>query len=159
MDDLAAGIRSLWDRPYVQQGNAGIFGTSYGGTSSLMSILRHPEVFSAASASSAVTDWRHYDTIYTERYMWIPQETPGMRRIGHGLRRQAPGAPDALLWDRGQQRPPLQLLQMIAALQRAGRASKYRWGRIWGTRAEPGPNDGVLHRDIVLNQGGEGNQD
>ena len=74
VDDLAAGVRALWARPYVQRGNAGIFGTSYGGTASLMGILRHPEVFSAASASSAVTDWRHYDTIYTERYMWIPQE-------------------------------------------------------------------------------------
>ena len=39
-----------------------------------MQILRHPEVFSVASAESPVTDWRHYDTIYTERYMWIPQE-------------------------------------------------------------------------------------
>jgi dipeptidyl-peptidase-4 len=39
-----------------------------------MELLRHPEVFSAASSSSPPTDWRNYDTIYTERYMWIPQE-------------------------------------------------------------------------------------
>jgi len=35
--------------------------------------LRYPDVFAAASVSSAPTDWRHYDTIYTERYMWTPQ--------------------------------------------------------------------------------------
>jgi dipeptidyl-peptidase 4 len=52
----------------------GIFGTSYGGYASAMALVRHPDVFHAASASAAVTDWRHYDTIYTERYMWIPQE-------------------------------------------------------------------------------------
>ena len=74
VDDQAAGIRSLWDRPYVDRNRVGIFGTSYGGTVSALALLRHPDVFQAASASSGVTDWRHYDTIYTERYMWIPQE-------------------------------------------------------------------------------------
>ena len=73
VDDQAAGVRSLWDRPYVDKDRVGIFGTSYGGTSSVLGLLRHPDVFQAASASSSVTDWRHYDTIYTERYMWTPQ--------------------------------------------------------------------------------------
>ncbi|MGH9850708.1 MAG: prolyl oligopeptidase family serine peptidase, partial [Blastocatellia bacterium] len=74
MDDQAAGVKSLWSRPYVDRNRAGIFGTSYGGYASAMCLLRHPDVFQAASASSAVTSWYHYDTIYTERYMWIPQE-------------------------------------------------------------------------------------
>jgi dipeptidyl-peptidase-4 len=39
-----------------------------------MAILRYPDVFQAASAASSVTDWRHYDTIYTERYMYTPQD-------------------------------------------------------------------------------------
>jgi dipeptidyl-peptidase-4 len=39
-----------------------------------MEILRHPEAFTVASSSSPPTDWRNYDTIYTERYMWIPEE-------------------------------------------------------------------------------------
>ena len=50
IDDQAAGIRSLWDRPYVTPGQAGIYGTSYGGTSSAMALLRNPDVFRAASA-------------------------------------------------------------------------------------------------------------
>ena len=74
MDDQAAGVKSLWSRPYVDKNRVGVFGTSYGGYASAMCLLRHPDVFQAASASSAVTSWHHYDTIYTERYMWIPQE-------------------------------------------------------------------------------------
>lgn len=73
IDDLAAGVRSLASRPYVDAGRVGIYGTSYGGYASLMALLRYPDLFHAASAASPVTDWRHYDTIYTERYMWTPQ--------------------------------------------------------------------------------------
>ena len=39
-------------------------------------LLRYPDLVSAASASSPVTDWRHYDTIYTERYMGLPRDNP-----------------------------------------------------------------------------------
>ena len=74
IDDQAAGVRALAQRPYVDGGRVGIFGTSYGGYTSAMAILRHPDVFQAASAASPVTDWRNYDSIYTERYMWLPQE-------------------------------------------------------------------------------------
>ena len=74
MDDMAGGIKALWTRPYFDKTRVGIYGSSYGGYTSAMEILRYPDVFTAASASSPPTDWRHYDTIYTERYMWIPQE-------------------------------------------------------------------------------------
>ncbi|MBI1756259.1 MAG: DPP IV N-terminal domain-containing protein [Fimbriimonas ginsengisoli] len=74
MDDQAAGVRALVKRPYVDASRVGIHGTSYGGYASLMAILRFPDLFSAACASSPVTDWRHYDTIYTERFMDLPQD-------------------------------------------------------------------------------------
>ena len=74
MDDMAEGIKALWNRPYVDKDRVGIYGTSYGGYTAAMEILRHPDVFTVASSSSPPTDWRNYDTIYTERYMWIPQE-------------------------------------------------------------------------------------
>jgi dipeptidyl-peptidase-4 len=73
IDDMAAAINGLADRSYVDRTRVGIYGTSYGGYASAMALLRHPDVFHAAAASSPVTDWRHYDTIYTERYMWTPQ--------------------------------------------------------------------------------------
>ena len=41
-----------------------------------MSALRHADVFAAAAASAPVTDWRHYNAIYTERYMDTPEENP-----------------------------------------------------------------------------------
>jgi dipeptidyl-peptidase 4 len=74
IDDQAAGVKSLLDRRYLDKERVGIFGTSYGGTVSATCLMRYPDVFRAACASSAVTDYRNYDTIYAERYMWLPQE-------------------------------------------------------------------------------------
>jgi dipeptidyl-peptidase-4 len=111
MDDMAEGIKSLWNRPYFDKGRVGIYGTSYGGYTAAMEIVRHPEVFTAASASSPVTAWYHYDTIYTERYMWIPQENKDGYEKGSAMsyaeRSAGPAAP--LLRHRGQQRAPEQL--------------------------------------------------
>jgi dipeptidyl-peptidase 4 len=73
IDDQAAGVKALRERPYVDGSRVGIYGTSYGGYASAMALVRYPDVFQAASSSSPVTDWRHYDTIYTERYMRTPQ--------------------------------------------------------------------------------------
>jgi dipeptidyl-peptidase-4 len=74
MDDMALGIKALWSRPYFDKDRVGMYGTSYGGYTSATMILRHPEVVTVASASSPPTAWYNYDSIYTERYMWIPQE-------------------------------------------------------------------------------------
>ncbi len=81
IDDQNAGIRSLADRPYVDMKRVGVFGTSYGGYSTVMLMLRHPETFAAGCASSSVTDWLNYDSIYTERYMGLPQE--GENKAGY----------------------------------------------------------------------------
>jgi dipeptidyl-peptidase-4 len=123
IDDQAAGIRSLWDRPYVTPGRAGIYGTSYGGTASAMALLRHPDVFHAASASSAVTDWRNYDSIYTERYMWIPQENLDGYEDGSAMNYAEALDGDLMLFygTADNNVHPSNTLQLIAALQRAGK--------------------------------------
>ncbi len=54
---------------YVDSSNMAIMGTSYGGYSTVFTMLTHPGVFKVGIANSAVTDWRLYDDIYTERYM------------------------------------------------------------------------------------------
>lgn len=72
VDDQAAAVRQLGRRAYVDETRVGIFGTSYGGYASIMALLRYPDVFHAAVACASVTDWRHYDTAYTERYMGLP---------------------------------------------------------------------------------------
>jgi dipeptidyl-peptidase-4 len=75
--DQADGVRHLRSRPYVDGNRVGIVGHSYGGFMAAMGILRHPDVFHAAAVCSAVTDWRNYDSIYTERYMNLPRDNPG----------------------------------------------------------------------------------
>jgi dipeptidyl-peptidase-4 len=130
IDDQAAGVRALWDRPYVARGRAGIFGTSYGGTSSLMALLRHPDVFYAASASSAVTDWRNYDSIYTERYMWIPQENQEGYDAGSAMLYADKLQGQLMLYygTADNNVHPSNTLQLIAALQEAGKSFEVQVG-------------------------------
>jgi len=74
--DQANGVRFLSERPYVDRERVGIFGHSYGGYMSALGVLKHPDVFHVAVAGAPVTDWKQYDTIYTERYMRTPEENP-----------------------------------------------------------------------------------
>lgn len=86
IDDIAAGVKHLASKyPFFDGSRVGIEGTSYGGYTSIMCLVRYPELFHAASASSAVTDWRHYDTIYTERYMSTPQLNPKGYEAGSAM--------------------------------------------------------------------------
>ncbi len=54
----------------------GIHGWSYGGYLAALAVLRRPDVFHAAAAGAPVTDWRLYDTHYTERYLGDPAASP-----------------------------------------------------------------------------------
>jgi dipeptidyl-peptidase-4 len=74
MDDQATGVKFLRQRSYVDGGRVGIYGHSYGGYMSALALLRYPDVFQVAVAGAPVTDFRNYDTIYTERYMQTPAE-------------------------------------------------------------------------------------
>jgi len=76
VDDQAAAVRQLCALPFVDGTRVGITGGSYGGYMTCMCLLRHPDVFSAGVAVSSVTDWRSYDSIYTERYMRTPEANP-----------------------------------------------------------------------------------
>lgn len=74
LEDHVAVLRALGNRPYLDAGRVGIWGWSYGGFLATLALLRHPDVFRAGVAVAPVTDWRLYDTIYTERYMGLPAE-------------------------------------------------------------------------------------
>jgi dipeptidyl-peptidase-4 len=76
--DFAETARYLATKPWVDAKHIGITGTSYGGYSTVYTLEMYPDIFTVGVANSAVTDWRLYDTIYTERYMGLlPDNTAG----------------------------------------------------------------------------------
>jgi dipeptidyl-peptidase 4 len=124
VDDMAAGVRALAARKYVDAARVGIYGTSYGGYASLMSILRHPELYAAASSSSPVTSWQHYDTIYTERYMWIPQENKAGYEAGSAMTHAKDLKGRLMLYygTADNNVHPSNMMQLVSALQAAGKS-------------------------------------
>jgi dipeptidyl-peptidase 4 len=72
--DQLAGVKWLSKQPYIDSMRVGIWGWSFGGYMTCEAMLRGGDVFKAGFAGAPVTDWRRYDTIYTERYMGTPQE-------------------------------------------------------------------------------------
>ncbi|MFJ2863624.1 prolyl oligopeptidase family serine peptidase [Kitasatospora sp. NPDC087314] len=77
LDDQVNALRALSDdHPDLDLGRVGVRGWSYGGYFAALAVLRRPEVFHAACAGAPPTDFRHYDTAYTERYLGLPQDNP-----------------------------------------------------------------------------------
>ncbi len=78
--DQVAGVDYLVSLGFVDRTRIGIRGWSYGGFMTLNAMLNAPDVFRAGIAGAPVTDWRNYDTIYTERYMGLPKDNPDAYR-------------------------------------------------------------------------------
>ena len=76
LEDQLAGVNYLKSLPYVDGSRLGIRGWSYGGYMTLYALTHAPDVFKCGSAGAPVTDWKFYDSIYTERYMRTPAENP-----------------------------------------------------------------------------------
>ena len=74
--DQIEGAKYLSKLEYIDKDRIGIWGWSYGGYMSSLCILKGKDVFNTAIAVAPVTNWRFYDTIYTERYMRTPEENP-----------------------------------------------------------------------------------
>lgn len=72
--DQKTGVEYLVKLGYVDAARVGIHGWSYGGYMTLYGLLNAPETFASGVSGAPVTSWRHYDTIYTERYLGLPQE-------------------------------------------------------------------------------------
>ncbi|MCZ6788320.1 MAG: S9 family peptidase [Planctomycetota bacterium] len=85
--DQIAAAQWLGSRHFVNARRIGIWGWSYGGTMTLRCVLQGPEAFAAGIAVAPVTDWRDYDTAYTERYMGTPEDNPEGYRIGSPITR------------------------------------------------------------------------
>ncbi|UTW62678.1 S9 family peptidase [bacterium SCSIO 12741] len=76
MDQIEAA-KYLQNQPYVQADRIGIWGWSYGGYMSSLCLFKGSDIFKMAMAVAPVTNWKFYDTIYTERYMRTPEENSG----------------------------------------------------------------------------------
>jgi len=81
--DLEDGLSWLKSQPYVDGTRIGIWGWSYGGFMTSYA-LTHSQTFKLGIAGGTVSDWRNYDSIYTERYMGTPQNNP------EGYKKSAP---------------------------------------------------------------------
>ena len=74
-EDQAACVRALWrNEPAADSTRTGIWGWSFGGFMAARALAQEPVVWAAAAAVAPVTDWRDYDTAYTERYMELPSQ-------------------------------------------------------------------------------------
>lgn len=75
-DDLIATAKYLGSLDYIDKNNINIWGWSYGGFAAAMCMARSNGIFNTGISVAPVTDWRFYDTAYTERYMRTPRENP-----------------------------------------------------------------------------------
>jgi len=93
-------------------------------------ILRHPDVVAAAAASSPPTSWYHYDSIYTERYMWIPQENKDGYEAGNAMNfaKDLKGRLILYYGTADNNVHPNNTMQLIKALQAAGKSFELQVG-------------------------------
>jgi dipeptidyl-peptidase-4 len=91
LEDQVTGVEYLKKLPYVDGARIGIWGWSYGGFMTLNGMFNAADIFKAGIAVAPVSDWRLYDTIYTERYMGRPQDNP------EGYKQASPGYDSAKL--------------------------------------------------------------
>ena len=74
LSDQRDGVKYLRSLSYVDANRIGIWGWSYGGYMTLHAMFEAGDDFKVGFAGGPVTDWRYYDTIYTERYLGLPQK-------------------------------------------------------------------------------------
>ena len=76
IEDQIAAAKWLGTQSYVDKSRIGIFGWSYGGYMASLALTKGADVFKTGIAVAPVTNWRYYDSVYTERFLRTPQENP-----------------------------------------------------------------------------------
>lgn len=76
VEDQILAAKAIAKYDFVDASRIGIWGWSYGGYMSSNCLFRGGDTFKMAIAVAPVTNWRYYDTVYTERFMRTPQENP-----------------------------------------------------------------------------------
>jgi dipeptidyl-peptidase-4 len=75
--DQGEGAKYLGGLPYIDKARIGIWGWSFGGYLTALAMTKQGDLFKMGISVAPVTNWRYYDTVYTERYLRTPQENPG----------------------------------------------------------------------------------
>lgn len=76
IEDQIAAAKWLGNQSYIDKDRIGIFGWSFGGYMASLALTKGADTFKLGIAVAPVTNWRYYDTVYTERFMRTPQENP-----------------------------------------------------------------------------------
>jgi dipeptidyl-peptidase-4 len=129
MADMAEGVKALWSRPYFDKTRVGIYGTSYGGYSSALSLLKYPDVWAAAShlAGDRVVPLRL--GLHRAVHVDSAREQGGYEAgnaMNYAEAADGPAAP--LLRHRRQQRASEQLDAADSRLQQAGKSFELQVG-------------------------------
>ena len=82
VDDQIAALKWLKGQPGIDPDRVAVYGWSYGGYMVQRMLTRHPGAFAAGVSGAPVTDWRLYDTHYTERYLGNPATDPAPYEAG-----------------------------------------------------------------------------
>jgi dipeptidyl-peptidase-4 len=125
--DQLEGVRHLVSLGFVDPQRIGIYGWSYGGFMTLYSLFNAPGTFAAGISGAPPTDWRQYDTIYTERYLGLPQQNEQGYRASSVVF-QAANLRDKLLLVHNFEDDNVLFqhsLRMIDALQKAGKQFEF----------------------------------
>jgi dipeptidyl-peptidase-4 len=128
LEDQVAALQLLAQQvPELDLSRVGITGWSFGGFASALAVLKRPDVYRAAVAGAPVSDWRNYDTFYTERYLGMP-DAPGEAYAKSALLPLAPGLQRPLLLVHGTTDDNvlfLHSLELSDQLFRAGRVHQF----------------------------------
>jgi dipeptidyl-peptidase-4 len=106
VDALAAALKQF---PDLDGDRVAIRGWSYGGYLSALAVLKRPDVFHAAIVGAPVTDWRLYDTGYTERYLGHPEQAPEVYNANSLFPDAGPGA-----WQWAEPHRPMMIIHGLA---------------------------------------------
>jgi dipeptidyl-peptidase-4 len=118
--------------PEIDATRVGVYGWSFGGYFSSLAVLRRPDVFTAGVAIAPVTDWRNYDTAYTERYLGLPSDQKAAYDASSvvlaAATPPAPGPQPTLLIAHGTADDNVYFfnsLQLVDALAKSGRSFRF----------------------------------
>jgi dipeptidyl-peptidase-4 len=127
VSDYSDAVRWLREKPFVDPSRMGIAGSSYGGYMTCMALTKGADFWTHGIAGSSVTDWKLYDSVYTERYMDTPKDNPEGYKAGSVLT-YAGNLKGKLLFTHGDMDDNVHMqnsIQLLSKLEDAGKSFEF----------------------------------